>query len=55
VNGLRPEFVHNASTHAVRAQYEHAQALADLWSDRARDLFLLLCEREDATPTMEDG
>jgi hypothetical protein len=46
VSGLRPEFVENASTEAIRVQYERAQALADLWSDRARDLFLLLAQRE---------
>lgn len=44
---LRPEFVAHASIGAVRVQYEHAQAQADLWADRARDLFLLLCQRED--------
>lgn len=49
MSGLRPEFVANASTDAIRAQYERAQALADLWTDRARDLFLLLQEREDQT------
>jgi len=46
---LRPEFVENASTTAIRAQYERAQAQADLWSDRARALFLLLCQREEET------
>lgn len=44
---LRPDFVQHASTDAIRAQYERAQAQADLWSDRARSLFLLLGERED--------
>lgn len=44
---LRPEFTEHASTDAIRTQYERAQAQADLWSDRARDLFLLLCQRED--------
>lgn len=49
---LKPDFVENASTEAIRAQYKHAQAQADLWSDRARELFLLLTEREDeGTPT----
>ena len=52
---LRPEFVANASTSAVRAQYEHAQALADLWADRTRELFLLLCEREEADRARGDG
>ncbi|MBJ6623523.1 hypothetical protein [Streptomyces sp. DHE17-7] len=53
MSGLRPEFVANANLEAVRAQYERAQALADLWSDRARDLFLLLQDREgqDAEPS----
>ena len=46
---LRPEFAEHASTDAIRTQYERAQAQADLWSDRARDLFLLLCQREDQT------
>lgn len=44
---LRPEFVEHASTEAIRAQYELAQARADLWTDRARDLFLLLSQREE--------
>ena len=44
---LRPEFLENASIDAIRVQHEHAQAQADLWTDRARDLFLLLCQRED--------
>lgn len=44
---LRPEFAEQASTDAIRTQYERAQAQADLWADRARDLFLLLCQRED--------
>lgn len=43
---LRPDFVQHASTADIRAQYERAQAHADLWSDRARALFLLLCQRE---------
>jgi hypothetical protein len=46
---LRPEFVENASTDAIRAQYERAQRNADLWSDRARALFVLLCQREEET------
>lgn len=45
---LRSEFTEHASTEAVRVQYERAQAQADLWADRARDLFLLLCQREEA-------
>ena len=49
MTGLRPEFVENASPDAVRVQYERAQAMADLWSDRARELFLLLCQREEQT------
>lgn len=47
MTALRPEFVEHASTHAIRAQYERAQAQADLWADRARDLFLLLSQREE--------
>ncbi|MFJ8844315.1 hypothetical protein ACIRFF_15585 [Streptomyces cyaneofuscatus] len=50
---LAPDFVANASVDAIRAQYEKAQALADLWSDRARDLLLLLATRtpeENSTP-----
>lgn len=47
MSGLRPDFVEHAGTDAIRAQYERAQAQADLWADRARDLFLLLCQRED--------
>ena len=47
MTALRPDFVQHASTDAIRAQYERAQALADLWADRARDLFLLLCQREE--------
>lgn len=44
---LKPEFVEHASTGAIRAQYERAEANAALWTDRARDLFLLLCQREE--------
>lgn len=51
---LRPEFAEHASIDAVRTQYERAQAQADLWSDRARDLFLLLREREDQA-SLEDA
>ncbi|WP_405673174.1 hypothetical protein [Streptomyces sp. NBC_01530] len=47
MTGLRPDFVENASTPAIRAQYERAQARADMGADQARDLFLLLCQRED--------
>ena len=47
MTALRPEFVENASTDAIRVQCERAQAMADLWSDRARELFLLLGQRED--------
>ncbi|WIC88856.1 hypothetical protein SEA_ONIONKNIGHT_50 [Streptomyces phage OnionKnight] len=43
---LRTEFVQHASTDAIRTQYERAQQQADMWTDRARALFLLLCERE---------
>lgn len=46
MSALRPDFVENAGTDAIRAQYERAQAMADLWSDRARELFLLLAQRE---------
>lgn len=37
MTSLRPDFVENASTDAIRVQYEHAQAQTDLWSDRARE------------------
>ncbi|WP_333757965.1 hypothetical protein [Streptomyces sp. ISBFB 2968] len=50
---LRPDFAEHASLEAIRAQYERAQAQADLWADRARDLFLLLCQRETHTRTKE--
>ncbi|MFJ3043649.1 hypothetical protein [Streptomyces tendae] len=50
---LRPDFAEHASLEAIRAQYERAQAQADLWADRARDLFLLLCQRETQTSTEE--
>lgn len=49
MTALRPDFVEHASADAIRAQYERAQALAGLWDDRARDLFLLLCQREEQT------
>jgi len=45
VTGLDPDFVANASVDAIRIQYEKAQALADLWDDRARELFLLMTSR----------
>ncbi|MFI1677016.1 hypothetical protein [Streptomyces sp. NPDC020607] len=48
---LRPEFVQQASAAAIRAQYERAQRMVDLWDDRARALFLLLCQREDEERT----
>lgn len=51
MSGLRPDFVEHASTDAIRAQYERAQAQADLWADRARALFLLLCQREEHANT----
>lgn len=44
---LRSDFAEHASIGAIRVQYERAQAQADLWADRARDLFLLLCQREE--------
>lgn len=44
---LRPEFVQHASTEAIRAQYERAEAQITLWTDRARELFLLLSQREE--------
>jgi hypothetical protein len=43
---LQPDFVARASTDAIRTQYQHAQAQSDLWADRARELFLLLCQRD---------
>jgi hypothetical protein len=45
--------VENASIDAIRVQHEHAQAQADLWTDRARDLLLLLCQREDERASSE--
>ena len=45
---LDPDFVANASAEAIRTQYERAQRMADLWDNRARDLFLLLAERHPA-------
>ncbi|MCL8016897.1 hypothetical protein [Streptomyces sp. AS02] len=53
MNSLRPEFVEHASADAIRAQYERAEAKAALWADRARDLFLLLCQREEQTDATE--
>jgi hypothetical protein len=50
VSDLRPDFVEHASADAIRAQYERAQAHADMWADRARSLFLLLCQREEQIP-----
>ncbi|MFR9794280.1 hypothetical protein ACL07V_37600 [Streptomyces sp. MB22_4] len=47
VSSLKPDFAKNASIGAIRAQYQQAQRRADLWTDRARNLFLLLCEREE--------
>lgn len=54
MSSLRSEFVENASIEAIRTQYERAQAQADLAADRARDLFLLLCQREDQARTLTD-
>lgn len=48
---LRPEFIQHASTDAIRTQYERAEAHAQMWADRARELFLLLAQREEQTPT----
>ncbi|MFC8658075.1 hypothetical protein ACFUCT_23185 [Streptomyces parvus] len=42
---LDPDFVANASVDAIRTQYERAERMAELWADRARELFLLLSER----------
>ncbi|MEU2800339.1 hypothetical protein [Streptomyces sp. NPDC007117] len=42
---LDPGFVANASVDAIRTQYERAERMAELWSDRARELFLLLADR----------
>jgi hypothetical protein len=50
---LDPGFVATASVDAIRAQYERAQRTADLWDDRARALFLLLCQREEQTTQPE--
>lgn len=46
---LKPDFVAHAPLPAIRAQYAHAQRMADLWDDRARALFLLITEREERT------
>jgi hypothetical protein len=46
---LDPDFVANAPTSAIRAQYAHAQQQADLWDDKARALLLLLTQREERT------
>ncbi|MET9204088.1 hypothetical protein ACFXOI_05685 [Streptomyces bacillaris] len=46
---LDPGFVANASADAIRTQYERAERMAELWADRARDLFLLLAERTEET------
>ena len=53
MSSLRPDFAAHASLEAIRAQYERAQAQADLWDNRARDLFLLLYQRETHTSTEE--
>ena len=50
MTALDPDFAANASTDAIRTQYEKAQALADLWSDRARELFLLMTSRAPKEP-----
>jgi len=42
-----PAFAANASLEAVRAQYERAEQTVTLCQDRARALFVLLCQRED--------
>ncbi|NUS82702.1 MAG: hypothetical protein HOY75_08110 [Streptomyces sp.] len=49
---LDPDFVANASPAEIRVQYERAQRTADMWDDRARALFLLLCQREDEATTI---
>lgn len=46
MDSLDPGFARHASTDAIRAQYERAEAQITLWTDRARDLFLLLSQRE---------
>ncbi|WP_228994377.1 hypothetical protein [Streptomyces sp. DH8] len=38
---IDPAFAAHASPTAIRAQYEHAERMAELWSDRARELLLL--------------
>ena len=50
MTALDPDFAANASTDAIRTQYEKAQALADLWDDRARELFLLMTSRASKEP-----
>lgn len=52
---LDADFVENASIDAIRTQYHRAQATADLWNDRARELFLLLCQREDQAAEQHVG
>ncbi|WP_157849376.1 hypothetical protein [Streptomyces violaceorubidus] len=51
MSSIRPDFAAYASIEAIRTQYERAQAQADIAADRARDLFLLLCQREDQART----
>lgn len=52
---LDADFVENASLDAIRTQYERAQTMADLWNDRARELFVLLCQREDQAAEQQPG
>lgn len=52
---LDADFVENASLDAIRTQYHRAQAMADLWNDRARELFVLLCQREDQATEQQPG
>ncbi|MFH9236096.1 hypothetical protein [Streptomyces globisporus] len=45
MTALDPDFVANASADAIRTQYERAERMVDLWTDRARELFLLMTSR----------
>lgn len=51
MTALDPDFVANAPTDAIRTQYERAERMAELWADRARELFLLLADRAPEGPT----
>lgn len=50
MTGLDPGFVANASVDAIRTQYERAEQMVELWTDRARELFLLMTSRAPEEP-----